>query len=699
MRIPRPSELSNPERLAALRATGLLDLASPPPFARSARLAARLVRTPMALVSLVDADREIIAGAFGLPERVASVREIMLSRSVAQYVVVAEIPLAVSDVRVDPVLRDHPGMAILQAGCYLGVPLKTDSGHVIGALAAMDTVPRMWSEDEVQALVDLVSELDHEIDLQALAYRQARTLASLRETEERLRLVQRATNDVIWEWDVATDRVIWSDDAYSVFRYPRTEPLGTLDWWAERVHPEERSRVVAGLKAVLSRGGETWRGEYRFLRGDGTFAHITDRAFMLRDRAGRPIRMIGAALDVTERTVLEEQLRQAQKMEAVGRLAGGIAHDFNNLLTVISANITFARAELHPRSPAARELEEIADASHRAAELTRRLLAFGRKQIMQPSPVDLNRKVEDLTDMLRRLIGEQVQIQTQLMSDPWLVFADPGQLDQVLMNLVVNARDAMPEGGTVRIVTSKAHVDDELARSHQGLVPGPYVSLAIQDTGVGIREEDLPRIFEPFFTTKDVGKGTGLGLAMVYGIVTQSGGRVSCDSAPGTGTTFTVLLPRYQEVAQVPKPPPTPISAGGNETILLVEDEGAVRAALRRILTRNGYQVLDAADGAEALRIWQAHRPGGTAEGEGPIDLVLTDAVMPVMGGRALIERLWADEPNTRIILMSGYTGDQVGAEGLLARQGSFALLQKPFAPDRLLAAVRGVLKGRVSGS
>jgi signal transduction histidine kinase/CheY-like chemotaxis protein len=380
----------------------------------------------------------------------------------------------------------------------------------------------------------------------------------------------------------------------------------------------------------------------------------------------------------------EEQLRQSQKMEAVGRLAGGVAHDFNNLLTAILGYSQLMQARLDQASPLHREVEEIQKAGQRAASLTRQLLAFSRKQVLQPKVLDLNTVVTDIDKMLARLIGEDIEMIA--FPDPKLgrVKADPGQIEQVIMNLAINARDAMPQGGKLIIQTSNVTLEDSYTSKRSlNLKPGPYVMLAVTDTGYGIDKKILPHIFEPFFTTKEQGKGTGLGLSTVYGIVNQSGGDIWVETDTGRGTTFKIYLPRVDNPAEEQQASEQRESLFSvSETVLLVEDEDVVRNLVREILMMNGYNVLQAANGREALPICEQH--------VGPIHLMLTDVVMPQMGGRELAERVASLRPEMKVLFMSGYTDDAIVHHGVL--DSGIAFIQKPFTPDSLARKVRDML-------
>ncbi|PYV11623.1 MAG: hybrid sensor histidine kinase/response regulator [Acidobacteria bacterium] len=437
---------------------------------------------------------------------------------------------------------------------------------------------------------------------------------------------------------------------------------------------------------------------------DGAVHHVVDEKFWRKDGTSFPVEYIsnpirenekvaGAVVtfkDVTEHKKLEDQLRQAQKMEAVGRLAGGVAHDFNNLLTIIGGYSQLLLQRMGPEDPSRSHVTEIKLAGDRAGALTRQLLAFSRRQILTPQVLDLNDVVGNVEKMLRRLIGEDVELATLQAPNLGRVKADPGQIEQVLMNLAVNARDAMPHGGKLTIETANVILDENFGPGPVHVKPGPYVKLKVCDTGCGMTAEVQKHLFEPFFTTKEKGKGTGLGLAMVYGIVKQSGGYIWVDSQPGEGATFTIHLPQVEEVVKAAEPGRTYSALPrGSETVLLVEDEVALRSLVRGILVSTGYNVLEAGHSVDALLISNQH--------QGPIHLLLTDIVMPGMTGRELAEQLCIFHPNMKVLYVSGYTDDAYVQHGVLKAQAAF--LQKPFTPEALARKVRQVLDARRGGA
>ena len=512
---------------------------------------------------------------------------------------------------------------------------------------------------------------------------------AIRESEERFRAIFESSAIGIRLADLDGRVLAVNRSLEQVLGYDEGELAGTS--LADVTHPDDLANHVALLADLVGGARESYELEQRFLRRDGVvlWSHLT--ASLVRDADGRPEFAIAMVQDVTERKQLEEQLREAQKMEAVGRLAGGIAHDFNNLLTVIGTYSTFALRQLGTTDDDLRQdIEEIRKAGERAAALTQQLLALSRRQVLQPQVLDLNAVVADIYTMLRRLIGENIEVVTDLGAALSPVQADPGQVEQVLINLVLNARDAMADGGRLTIATTNA--DLQLPRVQNGVeaAPGPYVVLTVEDTGCGMDEATLRRIFEPFFTTKEQGKGTGLGLSTVHGIVAQSGGAVFVASGVDAGTRIEVYLPRASGmVARATEAASGAAGPASAETVLLVEDEDVVRFAARRILRESGYRVLEAFDGIEALRVAESHR--------GPIHLLLTDVVMPRLGGPELVEQLGSLRPDLKVLYMSGYTDQADVARGVAGDEAGF--LQKPFTQELLALKVRSLLDAAAIGA
>jgi PAS domain S-box-containing protein len=485
-------------------------------------------------------------------------------------------------------------------------------------------------------------------------------------------------SDAVIVMDVDGNVTDWNPAATRIFGYAKAEMLGRPLRLLNA--PEIGAELDRQVQEAFGRDGR-WAGEIPFVRKDGGSGVADVIVAVQHDGQGRPSSIISVSRDVTERRRLEAQLQQSQKMEAVGRLAGGIAHDFNNMLTAVKAYTEFLLEDLDHADVRRTDVQEIAKAADRAASLTRQLLAFSRKQVLQPQALDLNDVVEAIEKMLRRLIGEDVHIRTRLEPDLQLVEADPSQIEQVIMNLVVNARDAMPGGGTLTIETRNVVLDRVDAA--WGIQPGPYTVLAITDTGIGMDADVRAQIFEPFFTTKPVGQGTGLGLSTVYGIVKQSGGHISVYSEAGQGSTFKVYLPHVTSSGSAPMLGPAMSRfPRGTETIVLVDDDEGVRAVSRRILQRAGYAVLSAPDGVEALRL--------IGEADGQVHLLVTDVVMPGLGGRDLVTHVRDTYPDLRVLFVSGYTEEGVRRRGVLDVESAF--LEKPFTAERLAQKVREVL-------
>jgi PAS domain S-box-containing protein len=510
-----------------------------------------------------------------------------------------------------------------------------------------------------------------------------RAEAELRKNEARLARAHRMASLGHWELDPVTLELQWSDEVYRMYGLRKEEFRITREGFYDRLPPEDRDLCRAAMARTL-REGKPYNIDHRIVLPDGSYRVVREHAEAAVNETGAA-RIIGTVQDITEYRRLEEQLLAAQKLESVGRLAGGIAHDFNNLLTVIIGYSDLVLGLLERSHPAWASIAEVKKAGHRASDLTRQLLAFSRRHTIELRVVSLNAIITEAGKMLRRLMGEDIAISTILEPGLWPIKGDSGLLQQVLMNLVVNARDAMPDGGELTIETKNVDVTADEAEHYLGMTPGSHVLLAVSDTGCGMDEAVRARIFEPFFTTKPQGAGTGLGLATCYGIVAQTGGWIGAESEPGKGSTFRIYLPRTTE--DLPAREMTPAAgqaARGSETILVVEDQPEVRRFACAVLRGQGYTVLEASGGDEALGI--------LAEFAGPIHLMVTDLVMPGMTGRQLADRVGALYPGLRTLFMSGYSDDVASRHGVL--EPGTAYLQKPFSPKDMADKVRKILNG-----
>jgi PAS domain S-box-containing protein len=596
-------------------------------------------------------------------------------------------------VRMDDVLRSplygklppHHGMpkGHLPVRSYLAVPVVSRSGEVLGGLFYGHPEPDIFSEQAERNLVSLATQAAVALDNAYLYAALQKQIEQGRQREAAARhfaSIVASSNDAIVSKNLNSIVLSWNKAAERIFGYTAEEMIGTsITKLIPENHMDEEPEILRRIQA-----GQTLN-HYDTVRRrkDGTLINISLTVSPIKDEQGKIVGASKIARDITDIKTAEEQLRQAQKMEAVGRLAGGVAHDFNNLLTSILGFVDMALAQIESESEVAEYLEEVRKAGTRAASLTQQLLAYSRKQILAPRVVDLNESVTELDKMLTRLIGEDVEFRTRLDPDLGKIKADPGQVQQVIMNLALNARDAMPTGGTLTVETENVYLDRGYVANHPDSAMGPHVRLTVTDIGTGIPPEIMAHIFEPFFTTKEVGKGTGLGLSSVYGIVKQSGGSISVESQVGKGTTFSIYFPAVDRKGRAIKESPArhhESRSRHGETILLAEDEGTVRKFLVAALRSHGYHVVEARDGADALEI-------GSKLGQ--VDLVLSDVVMPGINGGKLATGIKAIHPGAKFLFISGYTRDAVSVRDL-GEGASF--LQKPFTQSDILAKVREVL-------
>jgi PAS domain S-box-containing protein len=598
--------------------------------------------------------------------------------------------------RYDAVVTDYrmPGWTGLDAARLVRetnpeLPVILITG-TLGDEAAVECLKQgVWDYVLKDNLVRLPMALRRALHERSLMQQRARAERELRASEERYRSLIRGAVYGIYRSSATADRFLHVNPALvSMLGYESEDDLLAADLGSDvYADPSERARVIDA-----QRQGDRIRGvQVRWRRKNGTIITAALSGRQVRNDEGEVVAYDMIAEDVTQRRVLEEQLRQSQKMEAIGRLAGGVAHDFNNLLTIILGFTDLVMNGLSEDDPLRSHLADVRQAGESAADLTRQLLAFSRQQVAQPRVVELSDVLMDTDKMLRRLIGEDIALKTALAKTSARVFADRGHLEQVVLNLAVNARDAMPNGGRLTLEVQTAVIDDAYSQLRQPFAPGRYVMLAVSDTGIGMDEDTLEHLFEPFFTTKDRGKGTGLGLATVYGIVKQAGGYIWVYSEVGLGTTFKVYLPQVDHaVAPSERVGPGPARAQqGTETVLVVEDDAMVRDLTCRILEMNGYTVIPASGGDDAI--------AQAVSREERIHLMVTDVVMPGMSGRDLARRMIEHRPDVKVLYVSGYTNDAVVHHGIL--EPNIAFLQKPFATSQLLETVRSVLDDPEAGN
>lgn len=541
----------------------------------------------------------------------------------------------------------------------------------------------IWLEIEIVPLFDQSGWCTHFVALERDVTERKAVQEALALSEERFRLVAQATNDVIWDWRLESDLGWWNEAVERVFGYAPSMLEPSPESWTSRIHPEDRARVQDGIQAVIDGNETRWRDEYRFLRADGSEAIVIDRGFVIRNEMGRAVRMVGSMVDVTERRQLNEQLQQSQKLEAVGHLTGGIAHDFNNLLTILVGNSEMLASALLEDENLRSMAEMSLSAAERGAELTSRLLAFSRKQALEPKNIDVNKLLSDILELLKRTIPEKVEFKFIPDKCLKLAFIDAGQLETAVLNLVINARDAMPDGGWLTIETANTFLDTEYTRLNAEVTSGHYVLLSISDTGTGMPAEVVEKAFDPFFTTKEAGKGSGLGLSMVFGFLKQSGGHIKIYSEEGYGTTVKLYIPiaTSREVHSTNiAPRDQPLI--GNEHILLVEDDDLVRQHVASLLKSFGYHVTEANSGPKALQILKE---------KSDISLLFTDVVMPGgMSARDLSNSAQSLYPEIKTLFTSGYTENAIAYRNLLDSDAKF--LRKPYRSAILAKLIREIL-------
>jgi two-component system, cell cycle sensor histidine kinase and response regulator CckA len=576
----------------------------------------------------------------------------------------------------DDLTRAEQRMRDVIAGAHTSTPLRLRFRHRDGGWRVLEQATSRFVDDASGEVFVVLNSRDVTDVVTATE--------ALQENERRLALAFEAAAMGVAEYDVATKRLLFSGSFVRLLGYDVGTVPHTFEWFIAHVHAEDRAAVESTYGVAVG-GGPIGEFQFRVVRRDGSVRWWTSRARTVSDSSGVPVDVVGFFADITERKHLEDQMRHALKLEAIGRLAGGIAHDFNNLLTVITGYAETLVAALDATDPKLADVIEIRRAAERAAHLTQQLLAFSRKQVLRPEVVDANEIVRDVAGMIGRLLGGRIDLQVTLGDAPKTVTADRGQIEQVLLNLAVNARDAMPEGGVLELKTRIVDINERDAEHLYPIRIGRYVLMSVHDTGIGMTPEVQARAFEPFFTTKGPGEGTGIGLATVYGIVKQSGGFIFIESEAGQGTRFDVYLPHTEAPVREEHEDAADSQAREASTILLVDDYRRVRDLARKVLTRQGYRVLTAASGDEAIQVSQQF--------DGTIDVLVSDIVMPGISGPELARQLRQLRPDLATVYMSGYTGDTLDSLGL-DRQGA-EFIQKPFTPAALAQKVRDVLGRR----
>lgn len=671
----------DPARLEALRRLAVLDKEAAAPLDRLTAAAKEALRVPIVLLTLIDEERQFFKCQIGLPEPWATKGETPFTHSFCRHVVDLGEPLVIEDAREHPVLRTNLAITDLNVIAYAGVPLITSDGFALGTFSVVDIQPRKWTGREIEILQAFAVGVMAALELHA---EKRAALAAAEALEEGRALMQQVTenvDDILWLLDARTGKLIYvTSNVSRVWGIEAEALMEDLDRWRQRVHPDDLPLVDTRFQSALA--GEATSIEFRIIRDDGSQRWLKTRLFPIFDKQGDQFRLVGTTEDFTERRDMEHQLLQAQKMQAVGQLAAGIAHDFNNLLAVIlgSAELLTERVE----DPADDELKAIQEATRRGAEIVSQLLSFSKKQSFSPTVLNLNDVLRDMEPLIKQTLREDVELMLQLVEQLSPIEMDPGALNQVVVNLLVNAREAMPKGGAVAVKTAMADVDALFGEMHGGIKPGSYVCLTVSDTGRGMDESVRARAFEPYFSTKGTWEGGGLGLSTVIGIVERSGGTISLYSEPGIGTTVKIFFPTAVRPATRDVAPSLASSPGSGERVLLVEDNEMMLSILMRILESSNYVPVAARSGREALKRLE------TSE---PFAAVLTDVVMPGMSGRDLLGHLRRADFRGQVIFMSGYTSEILDRHGVLPNEVHY--LQKPFTRAEVLAALSKALGKR----
>lgn len=578
--------------------------------------------------------------------------------------------------------KDH-SLGEMGVKSYMGIPLTDSNKHPLGLLVIMGKKELKEVEIAGSLLKIFAGRASAELERE-------RAEKTLQESEPRLSEAQQIARIGSWEWDIIKNKMCYSDAVYCIFGLSSQEFGDTYDAFLDRIHPDDSAFVRESIDKALSER-KPYDIKYRITLKDNTIRFIHEKVVVLFDNMGiRPVRMVGTIQDISEikqaeeeQSRLREQLERVSKLESIGKLAGGIAHDFNNILTVISGYGQLLNKELKGDDPFKAYVEKIVTSADRAAQLTQGLLAFGRKQISDQKPVEINELMKSSECLMRRLLGEDIELTISLTDKKCIVMADSGQIEQVMMNLATNARDAMPHGGEIIIHTNIIELDNEYRKTHGYGETGKYVLLSFSDTGEGMDEETRKRIFEPYFTTKDVGKGTGLGLSIVYGIVKQHNGYINAYSEPGKGTSFKIYLPLIESAVEKKRRETHTLTAGGTETILMAEDELEVRNLVKTVLEGNGYKVIEATDGEDAIKKFTEHKD--------EINLLIFDVVMPKKSGKDAYDTIRKVKPEVKTLFMSGYSEDIIHKRGFVIEKG-LTYVSKPILPTELLKIVRELL-------